>query len=103
MSYYALGEITLKNSAWVKEYLRSINAFIEKHEGRILSRTVKMEKLEGTRALPTNVILVEFPNRQSAFDFLNDPEYQPLRRSRLEGSSSEFLLFPGEDLATAES
>ena len=98
MTYYAFGEITLKHASWVKEYLGTINSFIEKHNGRVLSRTVKMEKTEGHRALPTNVILVEFPNRQAAFDFFDDPDYQPLRRLRQEGSDSEFLLFPAEDL-----
>ena len=99
MTYYAYGEITLKHTKWVKEYLASINAFIEKHGGRVLSRTTKMEKAEGSRDLPTNVILVEFPNRASILEFFNDPDYQPLRSLRVEGSHSEFTLFPAEDLA----
>ena len=98
MKYYAYGDITLKHREWVKEYLGSVNSFIERHGGRVLSRTTKMEKLEGTRALPTNVILVEFPDRQSAFDFLEDPAYQPLRKLRMDGADSEFTLFPAEDL-----
>jgi uncharacterized protein (DUF1330 family) len=99
MTYYAYGEITLKHQNWVKEYLANINPFIEKHGGRILSRTIRMEKAEGERALPTNVILVEFPDRESVFRFYDDPEYQPLRRLRTEGSISEFTVFPAEDLA----
>jgi uncharacterized protein (DUF1330 family) len=102
MTYYAYGDITLKHGRWVGEYLRTINAFIEKHGGRVLSRTVRMEKVEGTRELPTNVILVEFPDRDSALAFFADPDYQPLRRLRIEGSTSEFTLFPAEDLAATE-
>jgi len=99
MTYYAYGEITLKHANWVKEYVEKINPFISKHGGRVLSRTIKMEKLEGDRALPTNVILVEFPERASAFEFMNDPDYQPLRKLRIDGSISEFMIFPAEDLA----
>ena len=99
MTYYVYGDITLKHTHWVREYLRTINAFIEKHGGRVLSRTVRMEKVEGDRELPTNVILVEFPDRESALGFFADPDYQPLRRLRLEGANSEFTLFPAEDLA----
>lgn len=99
MKYYAYGEITLKHGGWVKEYLRGINAFIDKHGGRVLSRSINMEKLEGVRPLPTNVILIEFPDRASALRFIDDPDYQPLRRLRVEGSDSEFTLFPAEDLA----
>jgi uncharacterized protein (DUF1330 family) len=92
-------DIYLRNGNWVEGYIRDINAFIEKHDGKVLSRSLKMEKVEGDRDLPTNVILVEFPNRQAALNFFEDPIYQPLRQSRLNGSVSEFTLFPAEDLA----
>ncbi len=98
MAYYVYGDITLKHQEWVEEYLSKINQFIEKHRGIVLSRTIKMEKLEGARSLPTNVILVEFPDRNSAISFFEDPDYQPLRKLRLDGATSEFTLFPSEDL-----
>lgn len=101
MTYYAYGEITLKSREWVGEYLAKINSFIEKHRGKVLSRTLRMEKIEGSRPLPTNVILLEFPDRDSALSFVDDPDYQPLRALRTAGSASEFTLFPAEDLATA--
>ena len=99
MKYYVYGDIYLKHGEWVQEYLRDINSFIEKHGGRVLSRSIKMEKVEGVRELSTNVILLEFSNRQTAVDFFDDPDYQPLRMMRLEGSVSEFVMFPAEDLA----
>ena len=99
MAYYAYGEITLERQDWIEEYLGKINQFIEKHRGIVLSRTTRMEKVEGARALPTNVILVEFPDRSAAICFFEDPDYQPLRQLRLEGATSEFTLFPSEDLA----
>ena len=99
MKYFAMGEITLKNDDWVIEYVTNINTFIEKHDGKVLSRSIGMESIEGERPLPTNVILIEFPCRQSALSFFNDPDYQPLRLQRQAGSNSEFILFPAEDLA----
>ncbi len=102
MTYYAYGDITLKHTRWVEEYLREINAFIERHGGRVLSRSIRMEKIEGDRPLPTNVILVEFPDRDAALAFFDDPDYQPLRRLRRDGAVSEFTLFPAEDLAVRE-
>ena len=98
MTYYAYGEITLKNQDWVEEYLGKINQFIERHHGTVLSRTIRMEKVEGDRALSTNVILVEFSDRNAAICFFEDPDYQPLRQLRLDGATSEFTLFPSEDL-----
>ena len=99
MAYYVYGDIVLKHQDWVEEYLSKINQFIEKHRGIVLSRTIRMEKIEGVRPLPTNVILVEFPDRSSAVSFFEDTEYQPLRQLRLDGATSEFTLFPAEDLA----
>jgi uncharacterized protein (DUF1330 family) len=99
MTYYAMGEVTVIDREWVGEYLANINGFIEKHGGRVLSRSLKMERTEGERPLPTNVILIEFPSRDAALAFYEDPDYQPLRAKRRAGSNSEFLIFPGEDLA----
>jgi len=99
MTYYVYGEITLQHSRWVKSYLADINNFIERHRGNVLSRSIEMEKVEGLRVLPTNVILIEFPTRECALNFFNDPEYQPLRQRRLEGADNEMMLFPAEDLA----
>ena len=98
MTYYAMGEVTVTDREWVGDYLARINGFIEKHGGRVLSRSLKMERMEGERALPTNVVLIEFPSREAAISFYKDPEYQPLRAKRRAGSKSEFLLFPAEDL-----
>ena len=99
MTYFVMGEITLKNDDWVVEYITNVNAFIGKHGGKVLSRSIKVENIEGERPLPTNVILIEFPNRQSALSFFEDPDYQTLRMLRQAGSNSEFILFPAEDLA----
>ena len=99
MTYFVMGEITLKNDDWVVEYVTKVNVFIEKHGGRVLSRSIKVENIEGGRPLPTNVILIEFPSRQSARSFFDDPDYLTLRLLRQAGSNSEFILFPAEDLA----
>ena len=99
MTYYVYGEIYLKHTEWVDEYLSNINSFIERHKGIVLSRSLNMEKVEGDREIPSNVILVEFSNRKAALNFFSDPAYQSLRKLRLEGATSEFTLFPSEDLA----
>lgn len=99
MIYYAMGEITVTDRDWVGEYLININQFISKHGGRVLSRSINMERVEGVRPIPTNVILIEFPSREAAQGFYNDRDYQPLRDKRRAGSQSEFLIFPAEDLA----
>ncbi len=46
MKYFVYGDIYLRNGDWVEQYIRGINGFIEKHEGKVLSRSVNMEKIE---------------------------------------------------------
>jgi uncharacterized protein (DUF1330 family) len=99
--YYTFGEVILTSQDWVREYLTHINGFIERHGGRVLSRTVNMDKREGERALPTNVILIEWPSKDAADACFNDPDYQPLKARRQAGSKSEFVGFPAEDLIDA--
>lgn len=99
--FYSFGEVTLINDGWVRDYLTHINGFIEKHGGKVLARTVKMEKREGERDMPTNVILIEWPSREAAIAMFDDPDYRPLRDRRQAGSKSEFYLFPAEDLIDA--
>lgn len=99
--YYTFGEVTLTNREWVRDYLTHINGFISKHGGVVLSRSVNMDKREGERALPTNVILIEWPSRDAADACFDDPDYQPLKARRQAGSRSEFVDFPAEDLIDA--
>jgi len=99
VTYYVMGEITVHSMDWVTEYLQKVGQFINKYKGRVLSRSLKMEIIEGERDLPANVILIEFPTKNAALSFFNDPDYQPVRRLRREGSRSEFILFPAEDIA----
>lgn len=99
--YYVFGEITLTDDDWVSEYLHGINAFIAKHGGEVLSRSINMERLEGDAALPTNVILIGFATKDEAEGFFTDADYQPLRERRIAGSRSIFTGFPAEDLAEA--
>jgi len=99
MTYYIMGEVTVRTPEWIRPYVKDINAFIAKHGGRVLSRSVNMEAFEGRPTLPTNVVLIEFPSREAATRFFEDPDYRPLRDLRRDGSRSDFIGFPAEDLS----
>jgi len=99
VTYYIMGEVTVRSPEWIRPYVADINAFIAKHGGRVLSRSVNMETFEGREALPTNVVLIAFPSREAAAAFFDDPAYRPLRDQRRSGSHSAFIGFPAEDLA----
>lgn len=99
MKYYAVVEVAVTDDSWVADYLPIVTALVHKHGGQYLARTMTMEKVEGSRELPTVFVVIEWPSKEAAMAFYEDPEYQPHLQARLAGSHSEFALIAGDDIA----
>ena len=99
MKYYAVAEIDVIDQAWVPAYLEHVTGMVERHGGRYLARTPKVEKLEGDRPPPQIALLIEWPSREAAFAFYESAEYRPYRDQRRAGARNEFALVAGEDVA----
>ena len=99
MKYYAVVEVAVTDDSWVADYLPNVTALVHKHGGKYLARTMTMEKVEGSRELPTVFVVIEWPSKEAAIAFYEDPEYQPHLQARLAGSHSEFALIAGDDIA----
>ncbi len=98
MKYYTAAEIDITSVRWIPAYVRNVTKMVERYGGRYLSRTTNMEKMEGERKLPQLILLIEWPSKEAVHEFFNSEEYKPYLNSRLAGSKSEFILFPGEDV-----
>jgi uncharacterized protein (DUF1330 family) len=101
MNYYTIGEITITDQSWVRDYVQNVTPMVERHGGRYLSRTGRIERLEGERTPAQIVLLVEWPSREAALNFYESEEYRPYRERRLSGAKNEFLLVAGEDMTGA--
>ena len=55
------------------------------------------ERLEGKGEALALRIIIEWPSRQAALDFMNDPEYVPHLNARTAGSISNHYLIEGND------
>lgn len=99
MKYYAIVSLNLRNDSWVSDYLPNVTALVEQHGGRYLARTGNFERVEGDSANPDLQVVIEWPSKEAALAFYNDPAYQPYLQSRLAGASSDFFLVAGEDIA----
>lgn len=78
-------------------YREVVNKVIVKYGGKYLARTSNHEQLEGEQQLATMRIIIEWPSKQAALDFINDPDYQPHLKARLAGSVSQHFLIEGKD------
>ena len=66
MAVYFIGRLQTDDWSWLKEYGPATTALIEKHGGRYLAQGGRLEAVEGSEALPSAVVLIEFPNTESA-------------------------------------
>ncbi len=94
MAVYLIAEMTWKNTDWLPAYLGVVPALVEKHGGRYVVQTGEIERLEGTRDKTDGIVVLEFPDRDAAMAFLDDPAYQEQKAARLENTVSETILVP---------
>ncbi len=95
MVAYVVGEVIVTDDAWAEEYRPKVQELIEKHGGKFIARGATFEKLEGSRALPNWIVIIEFPTSELARAWYNDPDYAPLIKLRQTGSSAEITLIEG--------
>lgn len=74
------------------EYLEKAVKLVSKHEGVTFAVADNPPTLEGT--LPEGrLVILEFPSKDDAFGFYNDPDYQPLKKIRKQISQSDSVIF----------
>ena len=91
MAAYAIGSITLRNTAWQQEYSARMPALIAKHGGRPLAKSAPLA-LESAPALAQTMVLIEFPSVAQAQAWYDDPEHAPLKALRQSGADFSLVL-----------
>jgi uncharacterized protein (DUF1330 family) len=98
MKYYAVAEMDVTDTQWIRDYVENVTGMVERRGGRYLSRTGRIEKVEGERTPPQVIVLIEWPSKEVADEFYASDEYRPYREARGGGARNEFLLVAGEDV-----
>ncbi len=95
MPAYAIATVQMRDPFWVEEYRTKIQAVVAKHGGRFLVRGGGMETMEGSAALPSAIVVLEFPSMEHARAWYGDPDYAPLIKLRQGGSDVDIVLVEG--------
>ena len=96
MAAYIFAQLDVKNTNWQKEYGPKAGALVQKHGGKILAGAESaMERLEGNRALPSVLFLLEFPSLEHAKAWHNDPEYVQMIHLRQTGADAHIIVVEG--------
>jgi uncharacterized protein (DUF1330 family) len=99
MPVYLIADVEVTDGAWVPDYAAKVHQLVERHGGRYLSRSGRVEQLEGEQPPSTLVALLQFPSRDAVMRFAQDPDYAPFAKARQAGSHSRFRLIDDTDLA----
>src|SRR4051794_36140389 len=94
MKAYLVLDLAINDFASFKSYIERIPTFIAKHGGRYIVQGVVPTPVEGDWR-PERMVILEFPSRQNATDFLGDPEIQPLFAVRHRTTTSRLVLVDG--------
>ncbi len=97
MAFYSVLAVTPTSEDWIAAYLPAANALVAKHGGQYLARTASHEQLEGAGSEASMRIILEWPSREAAVAFMNDPDYGPHLEARTAGSNSLHFLIAGKD------
>jgi uncharacterized protein (DUF1330 family) len=94
MNGYLILDLSIKDFGVFKEYIDKIPEFIQKHGGRYIVQGVEPEVMEGDWC-PERVVVLEFPSKEKAKEFLEDPEAQSLFSIRQKSTISKLVLAEG--------
>lgn len=97
MSYYSVLAVTPTKDAWIPDYIGPANKLVAQHGGKYLARTASHERLEGQGEEAALRIVIEWPSKEAAIAFMEDPEYLPHLKARTDGSISHHFLIEGKD------
>ena len=94
MTAYLVLDFSIKDRAGFMPYVEAIPAFIAKHGGRYIVRGVEPTVMEGDWS-PERMVILEFPSRENAKAFLDDPDAQALFAVRHRTTDSRLVLVDG--------
>ena len=100
MACYSILAVTPTTEDWIPDYIDPANRLVAQYGGKYLARSATHEQVEGTDSPAALRIIIEWPSRQAALDFMADAEYAPHLNARTAGSESfHFLVEAKDDLA----
>ena len=80
-AYFILTQTVTDQTAYSEQYIPGVLPFLAKYGAEVLVAAFATEALQGEPA--DGVVVLRFPSEQAIRDFLNDPDYRPLKDLRL--------------------
>lgn len=95
MAAYLIVDTAIEDAAVYEEYKALARPLAEKHGGVYLARGGAMEVVENDLWTPSRLVVIRFPDMESARNFLNSPEYAPVSAIRRANARCTLALVEG--------
>jgi len=95
MSAFIIVDTKIKDAEAYEEYKQLARPIAEKYGGTYRTRGGDIEILESDLWSPTRIVIVEFPNIESAKQFVNSDEYTHVKTIRRANADCTFIIVDG--------
>ena len=96
MAAYLIVDTKIKDADAYEDYKRLARPIVESYGGEYLARGGEMTVPETELWSPTRLVIVRFPSRSQAEDFLNSEEYAPVKVIRQKYAQTTLVILDGE-------
>ena len=94
MPAYVVGDVHITDPAAFRDHVPAALATIARHGGRVVAGGNKIELLDG-EPMPERIVIIEFPDAQSARRWYHADDYQAALKVRLATSHGRVFLIDG--------
>jgi len=95
MSAFIIVDTKINDAEAYEEYKSLAKPIAEKYGGVYRTRGGKLDVLESDLWTPTRVVVVEFPDMESARRFANSEEYAPVKAIRRANADCTLMIVDG--------
>ena len=92
---YILLDTKINNPIAFEDYKATAKPIVEKFGGKYLTRGGIMDVVQKDLWAPVRVVLIQFPSMAAAHDFLDSPEYAPVKAIRLANANTTLIVLEG--------
>ena len=92
---YILLDTKINDPIAFEHYKAAAKPIVEKFGGKYLTRGGKMDVVQKDLWAPVRIVLIQFPSMTAAHDFLDSPEYAPVKDIRLANTNTTLLVLEG--------
>ena len=94
MAAYVIANLTIKNPDAYAEYSKQVPETVSRWAGRFIVRGGAVETLDGDWS-PKRLVVIEFPDLETARNWYGSDEYQAILPIRLANSEGAVILAEG--------